>query len=261
MLLLYYGSGSREVQLAEQHNPTVWSLVKKNAVRYLRLKHEIDAADTLENTPFELWDGTNGFNDEFELLYLRTPLGHYLQLRVEAHTDLSHWRYRQIADALSEMNNPIRFIAVDPLTEETNGVAMPELKITSAVVERALSDFETLAQSKGGHVSSIDRIHTALHGYLAEVCREAGIQHDDSAGITTLFKLIRLQHPKLQNSPPGEEAQRIVLALATIVDTLNPVRNWKSMAHPNEELLGEAEAMLAANAVRSLLHYLNSKLQ
>jgi hypothetical protein len=50
-------------------------------------------------------------------------------------------------------------------------------------------------------------------------------------------------------------------ALATIVDTLNPLRNSKSMAHPTEELLDEPEAMLAANAVRSLLHYLNSKLQ
>jgi hypothetical protein len=33
------------------------------------------------------------------------------------------------------------------------------------------------------------------------------------------------------------------------------------MAHPTEELLDEPEAMLAANAVRSLLLYLNSKLR
>jgi hypothetical protein len=33
------------------------------------------------------------------------------------------------------------------------------------------------------------------------------------------------------------------------------------MAHPNEDLLEEPEAMLAANAVRSLLHYLNMKLR
>ncbi len=261
MLLLYHGSGSQEVQLAEPHNATVWGLVKKSAVRYLRMKRDTDAADILENTPFELWDGTNGFNDEFELLYLRTPLENYLQLRVEAHTDVSHWRYCQIADALKEMNNPIRFIAVDPLPEETDGVAMPELKITSAVVERALSDFETLARSKGGTVSGVDRIHTALHAYLKEVCSEAGILHNDSADITALFHLIRQQHPKLQSHPPGVEAQKMLRALATIVDTLNPLRNSKSMAHPTEELLDEPEAMLAANAVRSLLHYLNSKLQ
>jgi hypothetical protein len=33
------------------------------------------------------------------------------------------------------------------------------------------------------------------------------------------------------------------------------------MAHPTDELLEEPEAMLAANAIRSLLHYLNMKLR
>jgi hypothetical protein len=48
--------------------------------------------------------------------------------------------------------------------------------------------------------------------------------------------------------------------LAQIVDAMNPVRNNSSLAHPNENLIEEPEAMLAANAVRSLLHYLNMKL-
>ena len=43
--------------------------------------------------------------------------------------------------------------------------------------------------------------------------------------------------------------------LAQIVDAMNPVRNHSSLAHPNVNLLEEPEAMLAANAVRSLLHY------
>ncbi len=33
------------------------------------------------------------------------------------------------------------------------------------------------------------------------------------------------------------------------------------MAHPSEELLDEPEALLAVNAVKSLLHYLNAKLR
>jgi hypothetical protein len=140
-------------------------------------------------------------------------------------------------------------------------VSTPQLQITSAAVVRALSDFEVLISSKGGAVSGVDRIHTALHGYLGAVCKAAGIQHNDSADITALFQLIRQQHPKLQKHPLGVEAQKMLRALATIVDTLNPLRNSKSMAHPTEELLDEPEAMLAANAVRSLLHYLNSKLR
>jgi hypothetical protein len=48
-------------------------------------------------------------------------------------------------------------------------------------------------------------------------------------------------------------------ALANIINVLNPVRNRASVAHPNEMLLEEAEAMLVINSVRTLLHYLNAR--
>jgi Abortive infection C-terminus len=162
---------------------------------------------------------------------------------------------------MEQVQNPIRFIGMDANIEDAAAVSTPQLQITSAAVVRALSDFEALISSKGGAVSGVDRIHTALHAYLREVCNEASIQFNDNADITALFQLIRQQHPKLQKHPLGVEAQKMLRALATIVDTLNPLRNSKSMAHPSEDLLDEPEAMLAANAVRSLLHYLNSKLQ
>lgn len=260
MLLLYYGTGSREVQLIRQHNPTVWGLVKEHAVRFLLQSGSTDSAEILQSTPFELWHGTNGFGDEFELLYFKTSLERYLQLRVDA-DDLSRERYRRIAKAMQEMNNPIRFIAVDARTDDIEGVATPKLQITSTVVERALIDFETLAQSQGGAISGVDRVHTALHGYLIEVCDAANISHAHNADIAALFSLIREQHPKLGDRPPGEEAKKILRGMAQIVDALNPVRNRKSMAHPTDELLEEPEAMLVANAVRSLLHYLNMKLR
>ena len=88
-----------------------------------------------------------------------------------------------------------------------------------------------------------------------------GLIGPNGAGKTTLFSLIRQLHPKFQNNPPGVESQRMLRGIAQIVDALNPVRNRKSMAHPTEELLEEPEAMLAANAIRSLLHYLNMKLR
>ncbi|MBZ5571988.1 MAG: abortive infection family protein [Acidobacteriia bacterium] len=261
MLLLYYGAGSREVQLVRQKNSTVWGLVKTQTVRFLRMDGSPDSAEILEKTPFELWDGTNGFGDDFELLYFKPTLEKFLELRLDAQTEANRLRYRRIADALKEMNNPIRFIAVDVNADDMEGVPTPELQITSATVERALIDFETLARSANGAVSGVDRVHTALHGYLIEVCKEAGISHADDADITALFSLIRQHHPKLQNHPPGIEAQKVLRGMAQIVDAMNPVRNHKSMAHPTDDLLEEPEAMLAANAIRSLLHYLNMKLR
>jgi len=47
--------------------------------------------------------------------------------------------------------------------------------------------------------------------------------------------------------------------MANIMDALNPVRNNASVAHPNTTLIGEPEAVLVINIVRSLLGYLEAK--
>lgn len=260
MFLLYHGSGSREVQLVHELNPAAWALLRKKALNYLTLLGAHESAKLLSELPFEHWEGTNGFGDEFDLLYLRLSIRKYLELKLDAESHENHQRFKTIADAMQEGGNAIRFIAVDMLDDETDAVTTPALQITTAVVERALLDFETLTNAHGA-VSGIDRVHTALHGYLIAVCREANIAANESADITTLFNLIRQQHPKLQINPPGAEPQKILRGLAQIIDAMNPVRNHSSMAHPNEKLLGEPEAMLAANAVRSLLHYLNMRLR
>jgi hypothetical protein len=39
---------------------------------------------------------------------------------------------------------------------------------------------------------------------------------------------------------------------------IKPIRNKSSIAHPNDELLSEAEAMFAINCARSILQYLDS---
>jgi hypothetical protein len=258
MLQLYYGSGSREVQLVSEHNSTVWGLLKRNVVRYLQQKGEKAAAQILADTPFELWHGTNGFGDPFELLYLNTDINTYINFDAQKRTQTAN-HYRAIADAMSELDNPIRFIVVEISKDEGDAVEIPDLKITSATVERALDDFEILSRGKGGAISGVDRIHTALHAYLETVCDEAGIGHKEDADITALFQLIRDNYPKMRNPTP--EVQKILRALAQIVNALNPVRNHMSMAHPNEELLDEREAMLVVNAVKGLLHYLNAKLR
>jgi Abortive infection C-terminus len=41
---------------------------------------------------------------------------------------------------------------------------------------------------------------------------------------------------------------------------MSPVRNMASVAHPNERLLDEPEAMLVVNACRTVLQYLDAKI-
>lgn len=135
----------------------------------------------------------------------------------------------------------------------------PKLRITSDVVERALRDAQELLRASGA-TSGVDRLHTALHGYLRQVCFEATLSPSDDASVTDLFKQLRQGHPAFQDvGPRSDEILRVLRALATILDSLNPLRNKASVAHPNMSLLPEAEAMLVINAVRSILHYVDEK--
>jgi len=113
-----------------------------------------------------------------------------------------------------------------------------------------------------GAVSAIDRVHTALHGYLHSQCESSGIEAGDSPKITDLYKALRMSHPSLSNAGAwSEDIDRVLKSFASVLDTLNHLRNHASVAHPNETLLSEAEAALVCNASRTILHYLDMKLR
>lgn len=139
-------------------------------------------------------------------------------------------------------------------------VSQPNPSFTSAVVEQALNDAEALIKSQGA-TSGLDRLHTAFHGFLHAVCKEANLPTKAEASATYLLSLIRGKHPTLSiQGPRGEDITRIIRSVGTIVDAANTLRNRASIAHPNTELLEQPEAMLVINIIRSLLHYLDAKL-
>lgn len=111
-----------------------------------------------------------------------------------------------------------------------------------------------------GPQSAVDRVHTAMHGYLHSLCDEVGIVLDGRPTMNQLFKALRTTHPALADvGAREEEVKKILGSMATILDALNPVRNNASVAHPNQQLVGESEANLVINTVRTLLSYLESK--
>lgn len=143
--------------------------------------------------------------------------------------------------------------------ESSSPILSPDLRINSAIVERAIGDVETLIQSSDA-VSGVDRIHTALYGYLRAACDVENITYARDDSMTKLFKLLRQHHPALQNlGTRSQDIERILQSSANIMDALNPIRNNASVAHPNNDLLNKEEAMLVINVTRSLLHYLDSK--
>lgn len=131
----------------------------------------------------------------------------------------------------------------------------------SEAVRRALADADNLLATSGAP-SVIDRLHTAMHGYLKAACQENGIQLPDGATMTSAYKALRAEHPALQSLGNHDGAiGRILSPFAAVLDALNSLRNHASIAHPNENLLDAPEAALVVNAVRTMFHYLEPKLR
>ena len=141
-------------------------------------------------------------------------------------------------------------------------VRAPELRVTSAAVERAIADAEHFIESGRGASSALDRVHTTLHGYLIQLCVEANLIESQSEypSMTALFKKLREKHPKFEyKGPRGAEVGSALRASASIVEAINTLRNNASVAHPNDSIVPEPEAMYLINLARSLLHYVEMK--
>lgn len=262
MIRLYSGSGSQEVEvLGENLSDQGWAATRSRVVRLLEARGGRQAAELLANIPFELRNGTNSFNDEFLILYYKCPVDRYVELAETYERDNLKHEYWQIAEAVNEAGHYVRFIVLDLDPESGPApVATPALTIRSDSVERALADAEQLIHSRGA-ASGVDRVHTALHGYLKGIAEQASIQSPKNADITTLFKLLCGSHPALRvPEPRASEIDRVIRSISTILDALNPIRNKASVAHPTDAVLQEPEAMLVINSVRTLLHYLDAKL-
>jgi hypothetical protein len=136
------------------------------------------------------------------------------------------------------------------------------LRVTSEAVERAVADAEHLIESGRGASSALDRVHTTLHGHLIQLCVEANLiaSQAEYPSMTALFKKLREEHPKFEYSGPrGAEVRSALLASSSIIEAINTLRNNASVAHPNELVLPEPEAMYLINLARSLLCYLEMK--
>ncbi len=132
----------------------------------------------------------------------------------------------------------------------------------SESVRLALEEAEDLIR-RGRVPSAVDRTHTALHAYIKDLCDDWTIEYEKDASLTKVFKVLRKNHPAFSvDGPRQQEIEQMLNGLATVLDGLNPIRNWASLAHrPDTTLLEEAEATFAINAARSIFHYIEDKMQ
>ena len=143
---------------------------------------------------------------------------------------------------------------------EDDAVGEQNLQSQHELLVRALSDAKILLRQSDAR-SAVDRVHTALHSYLKSVLVDANIAPTSNESIVGLLKRITTSHGAFADlGSRGQDVQNVLRSMAAIADALNPVRNNASLAHANESLLGEAEAMLVVNTVWTILIYLDTKI-
>jgi len=264
MLTLYYGSGSSTYRVTGHGlSQEDWTKRCGLAVKLLKKRSKALAASLLERINFELRDGENDFGDEFFVLYREVSLDEYLEYEEYNQSKGHRSAFKEIAETFGELDVYVRFICAELVEDQYPApVSTPRPKVTSQTVEKALVDAELMVK-QWKPINAVDRVHTALHGYIKQVCSDAGIcQEADSVSLTGAVKLLREQHPRFsQEGGPAGHSALIMRSFSAICDTLNQIRNGASLAHPNGQLLDDAEAMLAVNAARTVLHYVHSKLQ
>ena len=162
------------------------------------------------------------------------------------------------ADRTQELHD--EFLQLAQRLETGAGVASPTPVYTSEFVKRTLEEVE-LAVTSNRETSGVDRVHSALHGYLRHVCDDAGIAYIQDDRIIDLFKKLFAGHPALKAlGPRPQDTATITKSFCAVMDVIDPLRNKTSFAHPTHALLDIPEAMLVINAARTILHYMDAKL-
>ena len=243
-----------------------WEPVRDQALRLLAARNMPRAEELLRTIPFQLYVGMIGMRQYgFHILAATVSDSEYARIPALISTPHFHEICQRMITALNDCGIPdIRLIQVegDLAPGSTPPVETVDLESSSKVVRQAIIDAGLLL-SAGSSVSAVDRMHTALHGYLVEICSSAGLGGvGDELSLAQLWKKLRTDHPAFRGDIPHISfTDRLMGGITGGLDVMGPLRNRGSMAHPNENLLQEPEARLAVNFAHSVLNYVNGRLK
>lgn len=125
-------------------------------------------------------------------------------------------------------------------------------------LRRAIGDANTLI-AQGKYSSCIDRVHTALHGYLRIRLDELEIKYEESDMMPKLFNLLYKRWEEVGNSDINNMMLKALRSASATIEALNEIRNRHSLAHPNEEIIDEAEAKFALGLMESICNYIETR--
>lgn len=224
------------------------------------------AAEILRTAPFSAHKGNLGFRSPgFVALTADVTDEDFARLATLKENPSFKGELVALVQALADCGLPdVELVEVLPLLGDgaTPAVASERLEVNSAAVRLAMADAERVLKQGSPAILAVDRVHSALHGYLGEVCAAAGLQNlGANPTVGALWKQLRTEHPAFTCvGPHAEQVDKLMKAAAAGVDALGNLRNHGSIAHANANLLDEAEAYLAINFTRSILNYVTRRI-
>lgn len=140
--------------------------------------------------------------------------------------------------------------------DDSPDVDFTRIATKSEVVHAAVSDAEMLIR-EGNYSSAIDRVHTALHGYLEQLLAEHNVEYSESDGLPSLYNKLHSNYGIIISPPEVAERVKKILRCANgMIDAINEIRNNNSIAHPNGNLIQEREAKLVIRLVNVVVDYI-----
>ena len=165
------------------------------------------------------------------------------------------WELEGVQGALKG-SKPELYNVIESIVNGVVLVASPEVNNTNESVFKALEDAEVLLTTQGAS-SAYDRMHTALHGFLRQICDNNNISFVSGDAITALLPKISKYIKQQPDDDRNSKVVDMLRSAASMLDTINYLRNHHSMSHPNENLLKESDAKFAINLARSIMTYID----
>lgn len=155
---------------------------------------------------------------------------------------------------ISQLYTPVVELLSD--SEEIEAIDFSRITTRSEAVKKAVHDAEVFIR-EGVCDSSVDRVHTAFHGYLEQVLIGHGENLGNNESLTALYsKLHSYYAGTIQPSEVGDRIKTILRSGSGMVNAINELRNNNTIAHPNGQLIQEREARLVIRLVNAIVDYI-----
>lgn len=187
------------------------------------------------------------------ILHIQAPIDRQDLLESQKHI------IQSVAEKLygRQGDNYLTAVEIGILVEHYESVDLSVIAVTK-IISQAISDAE-LFMKEGKYNSAFDRVHTAFHGYLRKTLYDMNVLYEESETLSQLYNKLHAKIITHISSPHiAGLVKTLIRSASGIISSVNDIRNKHSLAHPNEEIIAEREALLAIRIIGDLSDYIDS---